>query len=350
MTDEQGRLEVFVSFARDDAEHIEAVGGLCRVLRRRHGVGAIWDAYAANVPEWTEWIDEHMDKSDFIFVILSHEYKAHAERRGPQGKGLGVQYEMARMRNMLYSNFNKAIRKIIIVLLPGHTEDEKPTFLDLGALNYVEVENLTPEGIESVLRRIYDRPYETPEPLSPVPDLLTRAEEEAASAREFASAGPEEAEIAQEFTRALRTFEGRTEALENIAGWLADDDDRSSRIVVSGPGSGKTAMLGLIAHLGGGYASRVAIDLPDECRPPENSIQVTLYVRRNMVPQKILKRIAQAAGVPSDQIEGRISSASLEKGRKFLADYLWSNDIKLTVLLDALDEISPAETGRTIIA
>src|SRR5262249_9931935 len=170
-----------------------------------------------------------------------------------------------------------------------------------------EVPDFTLKGLDQILRHIFKRPYDPPSPIGAPPHLLTRGEEEQARLRRGQHRPAPVEGIAAEFGRALTTFAGRQAALEEITRWLRDVEDRSSRFVTSGPGSGKTALLGLVAHLGRGHQYMVGVTLPPACLPPKNSVDCALYIR-NMVPATILATLAQAAGMPSGEIARTVST------------------------------------------
>ena len=229
------------------------------------------------------------------------------------------------------------------VVLPGRSADDLPDWLTPAGRTRFRVESFTQEGIDSILRHIFEQPYNPPRPLGSRPPLPTREEE--ARRGQPREQLPGQQAIATEFSRGLSTFEGRHGALRKIAVWLANAGDRESCFVTSGPGSGKTALLGLIAHLASGHRHWVKVWLPEDCLPPAVSIDIALYVR-NMVPRTILVRLAEAAGMSTSEIASIRSAQSLADGVASLVGYLRARHKQMTVLLDALDEESMQEDGE----
>ena len=334
---------VFVSFAREDSGHTHAVRQLCEVLTA-NGAEVIFDEYAES-RLWPTWIDTEINRADYILVVASEQYRVFTDGEGPPDLGLGVRYEADAIRYLFYRrDLGDPARKVMPVLLPGHTPEELPFWLRPRAMRYYTVPDFTREGVEDILRHVHEQPYLPPKPPGPVPTLATFAAEEAARHREDREAPAAPEPIAAEFGRALLTFTGREAALREIADWLRDSDDRTSRFVTSEPGSGKTALLGLIAHLSGGSPQWVGPGLAGECYPPERSTDVALYAR-NTAPVTILARLAQAAEMPAAEIAGKISAKPLSDGLSSLLDHLRKRQMRMTVLLDALDEMSLAQEG-----
>ncbi|MEU6258667.1 caspase family protein [Streptomyces sp. NPDC047043] len=141
-------------------------------------------------------------------------------------------------------------------------------------------------------------------------------------------------------------FCGRHRALAELAAWLNQHGDHtqeghiprvvgasgSVRVVTAGPGSGKTAVLGLVAALTMPERRRTvpvdALGLHPEWIPGENAIDVVLYAQ-NLTDSQVLSGLAAAAGFRCATV-GEFLEA-LERrydkgGRPF------------TVLIDALDE------------
>ncbi len=129
-------------------------------------------------------------------------------------------------------------------------------------------------------------------------------------------------------------FTGRHQALSDIAGWLAVPAPGVSALVVTaGPGSGKTAVLGLVASLADPERRRTvpvtALGLPDGALPPPGSIDVTIYAG-GLTTAEVLAGMAAAARVTA-ATPGELASALEGRQRPF------------TALVDALDEAADPE-------
>ncbi|WP_218007549.1 SAV_2336 N-terminal domain-related protein, partial [Nocardia vinacea] len=123
-------------------------------------------------------------------------------------------------------------------------------------------------------------------------------------------------------------FCGRHTALAAIATWLTHPEpDRSMLVVTGAPGSGKSAVLGLITALADAEYRTNAVqvlDLPPEVIPAVGAVDVAIYAQ-NLGVDQVRDGIAAAA---------RVTAATVDE----LARALAQRTAVLTVLIDALDE------------
>ncbi|MFI0960636.1 caspase family protein [Streptomyces sp. NPDC021080] len=147
-------------------------------------------------------------------------------------------------------------------------------------------------------------------------------------------------------------FCGRHQALAELADWLNQTDltrrhrhrapDAAVRdvvrVVTAGPGSGKTAVLGLVAALALPGRRRTvpvnALGLDEEMIPDEGSIDVVMYAQ-NLTNSEVLGGLAAAAGLKSTRVGDLLEELDQhngDRGRPF------------TVLIDALDEAATPDT------
>ncbi|WP_370964752.1 hypothetical protein [Amycolatopsis sp. cg9] len=136
-------------------------------------------------------------------------------------------------------------------------------------------------------------------------------------------------------------FSGRHIALLDITAWLHHPDPaRALQVVTGNPGSGKTAVLGLIAALT--HPERRAtvplhtLGLPPAAVPEPDTVDVTIYAQ-SLTTDQVLAGIAAAAhshaGTPGQLLEE-----------------LSGRDTPLTVLIDALDEAAdPDHLARRLL-
>jgi len=124
-------------------------------------------------------------------------------------------------------------------------------------------------------------------------------------------------------------FCGRHRALADINGWLACPDPRRPlRVVTGAPGSGKSAVLGLIAALARPEYRRSvplhALQLPDDAIPRIGAVDVAIYAQNHLV-EHVHNGIAAAAEIGTDTVGG-LAAAIAARAQPF------------TVLIDGLDE------------
>ena len=158
-----------ISYARNDPGHLDAVRLLWYLLRDA-GVDARLDRSVNERLDWDRWMRDEIDRADFVIVVGSAAYARRADRP-PGPEGLGVQAEVEMLRGRLYRERALWEPRVLPVLLPGHTVRDLPSFLSAPMIRYFPLEELTPRGIEELLRVIHDRPGDPPPPLGPVPDL-----------------------------------------------------------------------------------------------------------------------------------------------------------------------------------
>ncbi|KAB1985693.1 caspase family protein [Streptomyces triticiradicis] len=127
-------------------------------------------------------------------------------------------------------------------------------------------------------------------------------------------------------------FCGRHTALADLTAWLRDPapDDRPCRVVTAGPGSGKTAVLGLIAALTHPERRRTvpldALGLDSHLVPEPGTVDVALYAQ-NLSDADVLHGLSAAVNMHADTV-GELLGALDAIDR----------DRPLTVMIDALDE------------
>ncbi|MFF7656616.1 caspase family protein [Streptomyces sp. NPDC007983] len=140
-------------------------------------------------------------------------------------------------------------------------------------------------------------------------------------------------------------FSGRHRALAEITSWLRVGGAETSPVlaVTAGPGSGKTAVLGLVAALTDEEHRRIipldTIGTATADLPAPGDLDVSVYAQ-HLTDEQVLQGLAEAARVPATTVgelaEGLRREAA---GRTF------------TVLIDALDEAMTPDTlcGRVLL-
>jgi WD40 repeat protein len=134
-------------------------------------------------------------------------------------------------------------------------------------------------------------------------------------------------------------FTGRSQALRELAGWLASGRaDGRARVVTGRPGSGKSAVLARLVTLADpAYRQRVPdLDPDDPTVPPAGCIQVAVHARHKTVDD-VVAAITRATGLAADTPD-------------LLIDALLERAEPCTIVVDALDEaVEPtALAGRLL--
>lgn len=124
-------------------------------------------------------------------------------------------------------------------------------------------------------------------------------------------------------------FEGRHEALRAVTGWLADTAAETAGMVVTGaPGSGKSALLGLVCALADGERRHTVpvhpLSLPEDVLPREGAVHAVIYAR-SATAADVLAGIAAAVGITANTVGA-------------LVEHLRRRREPTVVAVDALDE------------
>jgi anti-sigma regulatory factor (Ser/Thr protein kinase) len=156
---QERHVRVFISYAHDSAAHIKEVRRFWHFLRY-HGIDAKLDLSAAESRKgWPVSMERQVKEVDFVLVIASPEYRRRADGSTP-GAGLGVQYEAALLRDLLYTERDRLFAKILPVVLPGSSVNDIPKFLHPRAGTWYRIERYSVRGAESLLRTLTGQPGE----------------------------------------------------------------------------------------------------------------------------------------------------------------------------------------------
>ena len=150
--------KVFVSYAHESDEHKAQVLAFATFLRQA-GIEAVLDVWsAADRRDWYAWALHEMNEADFVLVVASARYRRTGDGHGPNGEHRGVQSEAALLREQVYGDRAKWLPKVLPVLLPGHTVDHIPLFLQPHTASRFEVRSFDAAGAEELLRVILRQP------------------------------------------------------------------------------------------------------------------------------------------------------------------------------------------------
>lgn len=145
---------VFVSYAWDSAAHLADVDRLTAVLAD-HGVDVRIDRDGFNARRnWERWTNEQFLRADHILVIASRKYLAVSGDGLPHDQHRGVRSEYDRLVDLQHRHRDEYTRKILPVVLPGHTSEEIPLSFLPGINTYYEVNAFTPAGAKSLLEAL----------------------------------------------------------------------------------------------------------------------------------------------------------------------------------------------------
>lgn len=171
-TDVEPPRKVFIAYAQDSQAHKNDVRQLADLLRAEGGVDAEIDQYAEDErQDWNAWAVRHFRESDFIAVVASPMMGAFGDGNAPADRNRGVQAEMTVIRDLLHRDRATWTKKILPIVLPGGTVEGLPDFLGPYSVSHYPVRDLTPDGIEDLLRIITGQPKVVRPDLGQVPRL-----------------------------------------------------------------------------------------------------------------------------------------------------------------------------------
>ncbi|MFF9364519.1 AAA family ATPase [Streptomyces griseoluteus] len=144
-----------------------------------------------------------------------------------------------------------------------------------------------------------------------------------------AAGAPQQQDIAQGCF-----FTGREEQLGLIKRWLEEDGQPSLMVVTGSPGSGKSALLGVVACLAHPQlrevTRQIATAIPRDVRPELNPGVAAVHARQRG-PSEVLSSVAAQLGLGEEPSRGWTARAVVER-------LTVQRDTPVTLLVDALDE------------
>lgn len=168
---------VFVSYSHDGPEHEQRVWDLAADLQQHGGVDVIIDRnVGARGPEftWEEWMARELRNADIVVVVPSVGYARKLLREQPPGTGDGGVWEGAFIRHALYATQVRLRRFAVALVDPGdraHLADWlvwPQRYCVARADGSRDV-----DGLDGLIRHIWDAPKEVLPPVGPRPMLQT---------------------------------------------------------------------------------------------------------------------------------------------------------------------------------
>lgn len=138
-------------------------------LLRANGIAADLDLFhlAETSIDWTRWGPGKVRTSDFVIVAMSQAWAQRWLGTNAPTVGAGAVAEADMLKGIFGRDQSEFQRKTLIALLPGVGSDVIPE--DLYRLNRFYITELTREGIEDLLRSVFEAPQHVPAPVGPRP-------------------------------------------------------------------------------------------------------------------------------------------------------------------------------------
>ncbi|MDX3849589.1 toll/interleukin-1 receptor domain-containing protein [Streptomyces sp. AK02-01A] len=149
----------------------ESVVGFAETLLA-HGIDAELDLWAPSRTDWTRRGQQLVVECDFVLIVISRAWSERWQGHNDPREGAGVVVEADTLKGLFTKNQDVFQNKCVIVLLPGVDAKDVPP--DLERLRRVTVPEITPAGIEELVRVMTDQPEYLKPPLGALPRLPPR--------------------------------------------------------------------------------------------------------------------------------------------------------------------------------
>jgi tetratricopeptide (TPR) repeat protein len=167
-------VRVFISYAHDDAAHVELVRDFWLFLRS-NGIDARLDLPAAEErQDWAQWMTREVRDADRIVVVASPAYRRRGEGDAGPGEGRGGQFEARLIRDRFYAGQDAGLEQVLPVVLQGGSADDLPLWVFPASTTHYTVADYTVAGAEPLLRVLTGQPREIEPGLGAVPSLPPR--------------------------------------------------------------------------------------------------------------------------------------------------------------------------------
>lgn len=149
---------VFVSYAHDTPQHKADVRRLCELLAADRVTPVLDQFCLTERQDWYRWAIREITSADYVLVIASERCRVVGDGRNEPGENRGLASEMGLLRDLCCSDDERWTRRILPVVLPGHSPAEIPLFLQPWTKDHYIVPNLTADGLAGLLALLHRGP------------------------------------------------------------------------------------------------------------------------------------------------------------------------------------------------
>jgi len=159
-----GGPRVFVSYAHDDEQHVDCVRAFSEFLTVC-GVDVHIDRwYQDRRRDWYQWAVGEIKRADFVVVIASTACRLAGDGEMGNAAHRGMQSELSLLRELLHSDRDRWLARLLPVVLPNGSVHDIPLFLQPQVADHYLVREFTVAGADDLLRAIFRWPlYRRPE-------------------------------------------------------------------------------------------------------------------------------------------------------------------------------------------
>jgi hypothetical protein len=148
---------VLISYAKDHDQHVDLVREFAALLRRRAGIDVVLDLWARDEHrDWSEWYAAEFDAASYVLVVGSPEYRRIAER--PVSKDTVTAVQVSMLKQRLYGDRDRWLRKVLPVVLPGGAADHLPDFVSPATVRPYRVSRISLAGVDELCRVLTGQP------------------------------------------------------------------------------------------------------------------------------------------------------------------------------------------------
>jgi hypothetical protein len=206
--------KVFISYSHDTIEHQERVLSLADRLRA-DGIDAEIDQYNASPPAgWPLWCERQIEAADVVLMVCTETYHRRVSGDEERCKGLGVVWEAAIIRQLLY-DAGAVSDKFVPVLFSDTSPEHIPTPIKGGTRYVLDTE----DGYEDLYRRLSGQPRLLRPALGTIRPLPIRRRQWSEGTLETASSSPAPAVRSGPPVRKLWQF-FQQKKNRQVLGWL----------------------------------------------------------------------------------------------------------------------------------
>src|SRR5512134_2202755 len=146
--------KVVISYSHDTVAHQARLLDLADRLRA-DGIDAEIDQYNDSPAEgWPHWCERQIEAADFVLMVCTETYHRRVRGEEAPGKGLGVVWEAAIIRQLLY-DVGAVSEKFVPVLFTDGSPEHIPTPVGGWSRYVVDSE----DGYEGLYRRLSGQPH-----------------------------------------------------------------------------------------------------------------------------------------------------------------------------------------------
>ncbi|WP_309113150.1 SEFIR domain-containing protein [Saccharothrix sp.] len=148
---------VLISYAKDHEHHIGRVVEFAGLLRRQAGIDVVLDLWdRTEHRDWSEWFAAELDAASYVLVVGSPEYRRLSDHPVASDTVTALQVSMLKQR--LYGDRDRWLRRVLPVVLPGGGPDELPDFLSPATVRPYAVPWISLAGVEELCRVLTGQP------------------------------------------------------------------------------------------------------------------------------------------------------------------------------------------------